>query len=700
MSILIDFSVTGGELVPDSQLCQKTDLSHLNIKVPTEIPNCLGQDSLLLKLKDNDEPQKLVIDPASLMQENLTGTQEIPDKKAKKLKGKPKIRKGSPKKAKEETIIQNDKTETPAKKSKAEATLKKPKGESGKKLKVKGKEKEEPLLLAELKPLLPEDKYESPFLETKFEPLLEIKSEPPPKKGKAGSKKPKGELPPKKAKGESPVKKPKGEVTSKKVSGESKGKGRPKKEKEVTCMSIKAESVVFQVNGESPLKVANLDVKVEPVVKKAKTETAPKKSKREAGVKKPKITTAKSTPKAATISQKTNIGLVKTNKGDGESLTENVKVENLLLNVKSEPLASSAEPILLSAHEKVLGNKPVQETLSNIQQPSTMPAQTLISKRPDPLSLTSKRPDPLSLTPSRPDPLSLTPTRPDPLSLLLKKPDLSLTSRRPDPLSLLSNRPDPLSLTPTRPDPLSLLNKRPEPLSSGVAKPDPLSEAFSNNKESLTTKDKCSLGSPKLESLAKKSTAVDQSVNQTASKLKPEEASASQDVKTKISGKKDEEAVSSWPKVDLKVDQLASILKSESLLSKAKLDTLGTRMKPIEMLPGKIKEPDNSAGKMKPPQVPVLKAKTSESGNTVKLKPPDLLGGTKVSTFLSLLFILDLLKPFKTDIIFILVQTFLFHRLLGNGAICPINFGRLINISAKELARGSCIFFNKINSDI
>ncbi|CAE1176442.1 PHF2 [Acanthosepion pharaonis] len=264
---------------------------------------------------------------------------------------------------------------------------------------------------------------------------------------------------------------------------------------------------------------------------------------------------------------------------------------------------------------------------------STLPAQTLISKKPDPLSLASKRPDPLSLTPSRPDPLSLTPARPDPLSLLLKKPDpLSLTSKRTDPLSLLSNRPDPLSLTPTRPDPLSLLNKRPEPLSAGVAKPDPLSEAFSNNKEPLTAKDKSSLGSPKLESLAKKSTAADQSVNQTASKLKkPEEASASQDLKTKVSGKKEEEATSSLPKVDFKVDQLASILKSESLLSKAKLDTLGTRIKPLEMLPAKIKEADNTSTKMKPPEAPVLKGKISE-GNTVKLKPPDLLGGTKLST--------------------------------------------------------------------
>lgn len=620
----------GGELVLDSQHCQKPDLPHLNIKVPAEIPNWIGQDSLLLKMKDDDEPQKLVIDPESLIQENLTVTQEKPDKKVKKLKGEPKLKKGSPKKTKAEATVQID--SVPPKKSKAEVTLKKPKGDSGKKTKAKGKEKEEPLLLAELKPLLPEDKYESPFLETKFEPLLEIKSEPPTKKSKAGSKKPKGELPAKKPKGESTVKKTKVEVVPKKTSGDSKSKGRPKKEKEVTDMSVKPEGLVFEVNGESSLKVACLNTKGEqPVLKKVKAETTPKKTKGEASVKKPK-STAKS-PKAATISQKPKIELVTTAKGHEASLVKKSQVENLLLNVKSESLTSNGSPAPTPAQEKIVANKPVPETLSHTQKASTLPAQTLISKKPDPLSLTSKRPDPLSLTPSRPDPLSLTPARPDPLSLLLKKPDpLSLTSKRTDPLSLLSNRPDPLSLTPTRPDPLSLLNKRPEPLSAGVAKPDPLSEAFSNNKEPLTAKDKSSLGSPKLESLAKKSTAADQSVNQTASKLKkPEEASASQDLKTKVSGKKEEEATSSLPKVDFKVDQLASILKSESLLSKAKLDTLGTRIKPLEMLPAKIKEADNTSTKMKPPEAPVLKGKISE-GNTVKLKPPDLLGGTKLST--------------------------------------------------------------------
>lgn len=608
----IDAPTIESELLPDQQLDQKNDLSHLNIQVPTELPNWMDQDYLLLKMKDDDEPQKLVIDPNSLVQEHLAGVQKKTDKKPKKIKGEPKARKGSPKKPKGNTVVQNDKDNVQPNIGNVENAVKKPKGETGKKTKaMKEVPKEEPLILAELEPLLPKDKYESPFLETKFEPLLEIKSEPPTKKVKAGSKKPKVELSPKKPKDESPVKKIKEEVTPKK-------KGRPKKEKDVViCMDVKPEGVC---DGESPLKVASLDTKIKPVVKKGKAETAQKKAKGESSAKKLK-STAKSDP------QKVKLESPAAN-NDGP-LMKKPKVENVL-DVKTEFLSSTTDPTLPLTQEKNLVNKPTTEPLPQTQQPSAMHVQTLISKNPNPFSVTPKRQDPLSLTPSQPEPHPLTPTRPDPLSLLLKKPD-PLSARRPDPLSLLSNRPDPLSLTPTRPDPLSLLNKRPEPSpSSGMAKPDPLSEAFSNNKESLTAKDKSSLGSPKLESLAKKSTAADLLVNQTVSKLKkPEEANAGQDVKTKLSSKKEEEATSNWPKADMKVDQLASILKSESLLSKAKLDTLGTRIKPLEVLPAKIKEADNVITKMKPPESPVLKGKTPE-GNAVKLKPPDLLGGTKL----------------------------------------------------------------------
>ncbi|CAI9721482.1 Hypothetical predicted protein [Octopus vulgaris] len=313
---------------------------------------------------------------------------------------------------------------------------------------------------------------------------------------------------------------------------------------------------------------------------------------------------------------------------------------------KSDPLSlTSTRPDPLSLIQKKTDSSPLTSPKKDSLSSASKKSETLflLPKKPDPLSLVPKKPDPLSLIPpkkqdplslipKKPDPLSLLPQKPDPLSLKITKSDSSLLSpQNPDSPSLKSCRPDALSLvTSHNNNSLSLLNNRPDSQSLLETKPDPLTEAFMNNKEPLTPKDKSILiNSPKSEVSLIKKMSVDP-LEQSCGKLAIcEEVPNSKEI-SKSEEKKEEV---SRTLVDIKVDQLASILKSESLLSKARLSTLKPldiqakdkevdqpasslpTTKHVEKLPVKEKVPSSPAGKLK--QSTDLVAGNKTSANTM-----------------------------------------------------------------------------------
>ncbi|GAB1606736.1 histone lysine demethylase PHF8-like [Argonauta hians] len=248
---------------------------------------------------------------------------------------------------------------------------------------------------------------------------------------------------------------------------------------------------------------------------------------------------------------------------------------------------------------------------------------SLVPKKPDPLSLIPpKKQDPLSLIPKKRDPLSLLPPKPDPLSLKLTQSDSSLLSlKNPDTAHNNNNNTNVTTTTTTTTNnnnnsnnnnkhPLSLLhsnnktNNKSNNKKSGLeGKPDPLSEAFFKNKEPLTPKDNSSLMSgPKSELASSKKTKTSADSTTTTAAMKSMTTTTNTttatttaltttcdkltvcDEVTNNDGGEKKESVSQMA-VDIKLDQLASILKSESLLSKARLSTL----KPVEgpVTPGK-----------------------------------------------------------------------------------------------------------------